>query len=111
VGPAVHLAVHPRPADARDRGPADPYERPPVAAAGRALLPLPVAGHAAGRELAAAAVRPGHEPQPLRRQGGPGAGGRAARLLLLYADALRLAHAGGVLRPIALRQAAVPRPG
>ena len=36
--------------------------------------------------------------QPLRRQGGGPAAGRAARLLLLHADALRLAHAGRVLR-------------
>ena len=36
--------------------------------------------------------RPRGQPEPLRRQGGPAAAGRAARLLLLHADALRLAR-------------------
>ena len=65
----------------------------------RALLPLPAAADAAGGPLAAAAVRSGRQPEPLRRQGGRAAAGRAARLLLLHADALCLAHAGRLFRP------------
>ena len=64
--------------------PADPGDLPP--------LSPPAADHAPGRAgLAAAGRRPGDQPEPLRGQGGRAAAGRAARLLLLHADAIRLA--------------------
>ena len=49
------------------------------------------------------------ELQPLRRQGRRPAAGRAARLLLLHPDAVRLAHAGGVLPPRPVRPDRRPR--
>ena len=83
--------------------PADPRRLPP--------LSPPAADHAAGRAgLAAAGRRPGHQPEPLRGQGGRAAAGRPARLLLLHADALRLAgprHLPGEL----VRSAGAPGAG
>ncbi len=92
--PPLHPAAPPRLRVARHRGPAAADQLPPAPAARRALLPLPPAAHARGRrKLAAAALRPGGQPQSLRRQGRAPAARRAPRLLLLHAHALRLAPA------------------
>src|SRR5262249_59697135 len=81
------------------RGPPAADQLPAGAARRRPPLPLPAAVDAAGRrDVAPAALRPGRQLQPLRRQGGPSAARRAPRLLLLHAHALRLAHAHGLLR-------------
>src|SRR5262245_58241306 len=61
------------------------------------VLSIPVASHAHRSSLAYPAVRRGSEFQPLRREGGKSAARGAAHLLLLHTDAIRLAHAGGVL--------------
>ena len=59
------------------------------------------AAHAAGRAvLAAQGRRPRRQPESLRRQGGRAAAGGSARLLLLHADALRLAGPGRVPRKL-----------
>src|SRR5262249_11500158 len=81
----------------RGAGAAD--QLPATFSFGPALLPLPAAADAVGRPgVARAALRPGRQLQPLRRQGGAAAARRAPRLLLLHADALRLAHARRLLR-------------
>ena len=74
--------------------PADRHQLPALAARRPSLLPLPAAADAAGgRAGRLPDVRPGRQLEPLRRQGRDAAAGRAARLLLLHADALRLAPA------------------
>ena len=91
---ALHADPSPGRAQPGDRGdghpdvaaPADPGHLPP--------LSPPAADHAAGRAgLAAAGRRPRDQPEPLRGQGDRAAARRPARLLLLHADAIRLAGA------------------
>ena len=55
----------------------------------RHLLPIMPLADA---RLANQRRRPRHQPEPLRGQGGRAAARRSARLLLLHADALRLAR-------------------
>src|SRR5207248_794923 len=91
-GAAVRTAPPPQERVARHRTPARSDELVAAPAARSRLLPLPPALHAGrGGGLALAAVRPGRELQPLRRQSRRPAAGRAARLLLFHAHALRLA--------------------
>src|SRR5262249_29790662 len=98
--PAPHPPAQARLRLARHRAPRPADELPPAPARRPPLLPLPTTADAAGGgALAGAGVRSRRQLQPLRRQVGAAAARHAARLLLLHAHALRLAHAAGVLRP------------
>ncbi len=83
----------------RDRVARDPHQLPAERAAAcgaryRSYLPL---FPARGRAVRALRLRPGALDQPLRGQGRAGAAGRAPRLLLPHADALRLGPARRLL--------------
>src|SRR5262249_22147071 len=112
---ALHAPAQARRRRARHRAAARPRQLVSLLAEGGPLLPLSVAADAPCRALEAAAVRPGYQPEPLRRQVGRAAAGSAARVLLFHTDAVCLALARRLFRPAGppgnQSSAARPAPG